>query len=71
MDAEVHKSMNSNANPTAFCTKENFRDQKMLGNSSMYSCSDKQWDEDKAEMATATSSTPKGTTLQNVTKNLR
>lgn len=59
MDAEIHKSMSSSAN-SAFCTKESYREQKMLANSSVFSCPEKQWDEDKAEMATATSSTPKG-----------
>ncbi|XP_065219063.1 homeobox protein vab-7-like [Planococcus citri] len=58
MDTEIHKSMSSNPNST-FCSKENYRDSKMMSNSSVYSCPEKQWDEDKTEMATATSSTPK------------
>lgn len=52
------ESMNSNTG-TGFC-EENYRDQKVLNNSTIYSTfSEQQWDEEKTELVSATSSTPK------------
>lgn len=50
--------MNPNNSP-GFC-KENYRDSKVLTNSAIYpTCPEQQWEEEKTDMTSATSSTPK------------
>lgn len=53
------ETMNSSTG-AGFC-KENYREQKTLNNSTIYSnCSEPQWDEEKSDSANANSPSAKG-----------
>ncbi len=58
MSNDTCETMNSTTG-AGFC-KENYREQKVLSNSSIYStCAEQQWDDEKTELASATSTTSK------------